>query len=95
MTGMWYNTRKEEKTETGEGKMEGKKRILTVILPVLLSLMMYVALPAACAEDWEEQLAGMMDPYDSVYLTVNWENMKSKNCRHRSIKHHSSKMLRQ
>lgn len=26
---------------------------------------------------------------------TDWENMKSKNCRHKSIKHHSSKMLRQ
>ena len=26
---------------------------------------------------------------------TDWENMKSKNCRHESTKHHSSKMLRQ
>ena len=60
--------------------MNGKKRILTVILAALLLAVLHTALTAACAEDWDEQLAGMMDPYDSVYLTVGWQNMNvSKN----------------
>ena len=60
--------------------MKGMKRILTAVLLGALALVMCAALTAACAEDWEEQLSGMMDPYDSMYLTVNWENMNvSKN----------------
>ena len=60
--------------------MKGMKRILTAVLLGALALVMCAALTAACAEDWEEQLSGMMDPYDSMYLTVNWEDMNvSKN----------------
>ena len=34
-----------------------------------------LAMNAAPADEWAEQLAGMMDPYDSAPITVDWKDL--------------------
>ena len=50
--------------------MKGKKWIA-----VLLILASVLGMHAAPADEWDEQLAGMMDPYDSAPITVNWVDL--------------------
>lgn len=50
--------------------MKGKKWIA-----VLLILASVLAIHTAPADEWTEQLAGMMDPYDSAPVTVNWKDL--------------------
>ena len=50
--------------------MKGKKWIA-----VLLILASVLGMHAAPADEMDEQLAGMMDPYDSAPITVNWVDL--------------------